>query len=93
MGEPLKIGGKAERYSRVEDKQAFDQTMDEAHLGAQHTDGLSSQRGRTTIKYKDGKRIVVRQHGEVLEPDEVSAAGKKFSVYDMLEQGGRIEHA
>jgi hypothetical protein len=93
MGEPLKIGGKAERYSRVENKQTFDKSMTDAHIGAQHTGGLSSQRGRTTIKYKDGKRIIVREHGTLLQPDEVTAAGKKFSVYDMLEQGGRIEHA
>jgi hypothetical protein len=93
MGQPLKIGGRDERYSRVTNKNAFDTALDSAGIGSQHADGVSSQRGRTTIKYRDGKRIVVRENGRVLLPEEGTGKRAIVSLYQVLERSGRIEHA
>ena len=96
MGEPLKVGGKCKRYNKIdtaEDKENFDKKMEEAGLGSQHKNGLSSERGRSTYIYRDdGKRIEVRKDGKLLVPEEAGAVGKmSLSVYDHLEQSGRLE--
>ena len=91
MGTPLKIGGKDERYSRVEDRAKFGAHFDEIDFG--HAEETPHPRGgRTTIKYRNGERLVVREHGKVLLPEEVDST-KFISMYDLLEQAGRIEQA
>ena len=95
MGEPRKVGGRHKRYTRTGNKQVFDRNMDTAGMGTHHKNGLSSQNGRTTIIYRDGKRILVRERDKVLRPDELGSVGRKRgqSVYDMLEKTGRVSHA
>lgn len=66
MGEPLKIGNKHKRYSRVVDKKKFDANMDEVFGGRE----ISRQTGRTTILYgKNGERTVLRQNSVWIAPE------------------------
>ena len=85
MGSPLKIGGRAERYSRVKDKKAFNDNF-EAIFGKRE---ISRQSGRTTIMYQDGKAVVLRDHSKWVAPPGVkdpTVAAKQLaggiSAYD-----------
>jgi hypothetical protein len=65
MGEPLKIGNKHKRYSKVVDKKKFDENL-EAVFGKRE---VSRQAGRTTILYgPKGERIVLRENSKWIAP-------------------------
>lgn len=95
MGEPLKVGTKANRYPRIHNKNKYDKCLDEAGVGSQHKDGLSSQRGRTTIKWdKNGNRTVVREQDKVLKPKQLNMSVRSgVSLYDLLKRNDKIEKA
>jgi len=77
----------------VVDKAAYDATLEKTGVGAQHKEGTSSQRGRTTIVFKDGEKIVVRENGKVLRPDMVKATRRmKMSVFNALEASNAITY-
>jgi hypothetical protein len=54
MGKPLVIGGKNNRYSRVEDKEKFDENFDQINWKSKSD---PKQAGRTRIRYVDGQRV------------------------------------
>lgn len=79
--------------TRVKDKKAYDRNMDRAGIAKQHRNGVSSQRGRSTIIFKNGKKIVVRENGKVVNPEEVKPLKRmKISMWDLLESTGNIEY-
>lgn len=77
----------------IVDKKKYDETLEATGVGAQHKDGTSSQRGRTTIVFKDGVKTVVRENGKVLRPDMVKATKRmKMSVFNALEASNAITY-
>ena len=68
MGEPLKIGNKHKKYTKIVDKKIYDENL-EAVFGKRE---LSSQKGRTTIVYgSDGARTVLRENSKWIAPPGV----------------------
>jgi len=77
----------------VVNKETYDAALGKAGVGTQHKDGTSSQRGRTTIVFRDGEKIVVRENGKVLRPDMVKATRRmKMSVFNALEASNGITY-
>lgn len=77
----------------VVDKVAYGKTLEKIGIGSQHKDGTSSQRGRTTVVFKDGVRTVVRENGEVLHPEMIHATKRmKMSVFNALEARDAITY-
>lgn len=65
MGEPLKIGNKHKRYTKIVDKKKYDENLEEV-FGKRE---VSSQKGRTTIVYgPDGTRTVLRENSKWIAP-------------------------
>ncbi len=77
----------------VKDKKTYDRNLQAAGVGSQHKDGLSSQKGRTTILFKDGEKITIRENGEVVRPDLVKPLRRmKMSVFNALEAKNGITY-
>ena len=96
MGKPLVMTGKNERYSRVEDKEAFDETMDGIQDFAKRPNGLARQKGRTVILYRGGKRIVVVEDGKKVGPEDIAMSDLKRqgpNMYDAMVKAGNVMHA
>ena len=84
---------KRPKVPTVKKKRQYDKTLEDAGVGAQHKGGTSSQRGRTTIVFKDGVKTVVRENGKVLRPDMVKAPKRmKMSVFNALEKSNAITY-
>ena len=77
----------------VKDTKAYDAALEKAGVGSQHKGGTSSQRGRSTILFKDGERIVIRENSEVVRPDLVKPLKRmKMSVFNALEASNSITY-
>ena len=95
MGEPKKHAYKPKNdsWTRVSNKKAFDASAEKAGIGNHHAGGVSAQRGRTTIVFRNGERIVARENGRILVPEEIRRPNwMKMSVWDAMESRGNIEY-
>lgn len=95
MGEPKKHVYVPDHDSttRVKNKEAYDKSCQTVGIGKQHKNGISSQKGRTTIIFRNGQKIVVRENGKVVNPDEIKPLKRmRMSVWDAVESQGNIEY-
>ena len=68
MGEPLRIGNKHKRYTKIVDKKKYDENLE----GVFGKRDISRQTGRTTILYgADGTRTVLRENSKWIAPPGV----------------------
>ena len=100
MGEPLKVGTRHERYSRVKDKKTYDANLEEI-FGKRD---ITRQSGRTTIVYgKHGEKTVLRANSVWIAPPGVkdpTIAAKQLaggiSAYDYFiaqqQESGKKRH-
>jgi FKBP-type peptidyl-prolyl cis-trans isomerase 2 len=80
MGKPLVVGGKHNRYIRVDNKETFDENFDAIEWGQK---AITNSR-RARIRFVDGKKVVedldAPKAGAEIDPSTMEVTGPTIIV-------------